>query len=683
MGIAPPAATLADTPAVPALISWSEDNRPGAETELAAPGKFTTPVAVLSLAVLYFIAAKLGLLINIAPGFASPLWPAAGLALGALLSGGLRLWPGILIGYFLASPNLDMTADGIIIAFTSGAGSAIQALVGALLTRRLIDRQTLTIRDGEIPVFLFAGGVVATLIAPTIGVTTLFLSGEINGSEYFSQWLVRWVGDVLGVVFFAPITLLLWGSTSVSIKRALRISIPLLVTAALLLAGNMALLAVENGRYRAQSESRINALIDSTLVPVNEVLLTLDSASRFFSASESVSYDELSDYLRVLKTNPLVEAVQWLALDAPGSDSFSRRYALGENVIDLTDNPDMLSRAHSAGALNKTLIDAYARPDGATGLLALIPLYPDQGVFGGLLAAEINSERVKSLLNREIPGYDLTLQVTDARDIWVPLSGTDQKTQPQAHSWSHEVHTGDVRWRVNVRPQYRFGEGGTGLGANLYYALSLVAAMLVAQTVLSGVSRELAIARSEKSLRESRSRLAAILESPCDMILAVDNTLNVIACNRTFKQLIKGLTGCTPVSGSPLPTATDAKGRTFLDYLASNFRRAMAAESVTVSQPMDLAKENEGPVWIESTYSPVKDADGSIIGAVQILRDITDRKALEEQLSSQVEELERWRDATLGRENRVLELKQEINRLLEELGRPPRYHSATKDHRGA
>ncbi len=44
-------------------------------------------------------------------------------------------------------------------------------------------------------------------------------------------------------------------------------------------------------------------------------------------------------------------------------------------------------------------------------------------------------------------------------------------------------------------------------------------------------------------------------------------------------------------------------------------------------------------------------------------------------LRAMVDELRRWQKATLGRENRVLELKREVNALLQKQGEPPRYAS--------
>ncbi len=55
------------------------------------------------------------------------------------------------------------------------------------------------------------------------------------------------------------------------------------------------------------------------------------------------------------------------------------------------------------------------------------------------------------------------------------------------------------------------------------------------------------------------------------------------------------------------------------------------------------------------------------------IRDITERKRTERAMREQLEELERWHAVTLGREGRVIELKQEVNALLAEAGQAPKY----------
>lgn len=58
--------------------------------------------------------------------------------------------------------------------------------------------------------------------------------------------------------------------------------------------------------------------------------------------------------------------------------------------------------------------------------------------------------------------------------------------------------------------------------------------------------------------------------------------------------------------------------------------------------------------------------------------DITKRKHAEGEILRQIEELKRWHDVTLDREDRVQELKCEVNELLIQLNKPIRYPSQNK-----
>ena len=57
------------------------------------------------------------------------------------------------------------------------------------------------------------------------------------------------------------------------------------------------------------------------------------------------------------------------------------------------------------------------------------------------------------------------------------------------------------------------------------------------------------------------------------------------------------------------------------------------------------------------------------------IRDITERKRAEEQIRGQLEELQRWQDVMLDREDRVQELKREVNELCRRTGEAVRYPS--------
>jgi hypothetical protein len=59
--------------------------------------------------------------------------------------------------------------------------------------------------------------------------------------------------------------------------------------------------------------------------------------------------------------------------------------------------------------------------------------------------------------------------------------------------------------------------------------------------------------------------------------------------------------------------------------------------------------------------------------------DITERKQAEKRITDQLQELQRWYDVMLDREDRVIELKKEVNDLLIQLGHPSRYQSAEEE----
>jgi len=60
---------------------------------------------IVVVAIVYAVAGKLSLLLAIPPGYATAVWPAAGIALAAVLLCGYRVLPGVWIGSFLVNCN--------------------------------------------------------------------------------------------------------------------------------------------------------------------------------------------------------------------------------------------------------------------------------------------------------------------------------------------------------------------------------------------------------------------------------------------------------------------------------------------------------------------------------------------------------------------------------------------------
>ena len=157
------------------------------------------------LFVAYVSAAKLGIELSVAHGVISPVWAPTGIALAALVLYGPRLWPAVALGAFVS--NATSGADLVDAAFIS-VGNTLEAVVGSVLLLRVGFRPEID-RVRDVFSLIVYGALLSTAIAATNGVTTLWLSGELDRS-YGSAWLLWWIGDAMGNLIVAPLMFVLW-----------------------------------------------------------------------------------------------------------------------------------------------------------------------------------------------------------------------------------------------------------------------------------------------------------------------------------------------------------------------------------------------------------------------------------------------------------------------------------------
>src|SRR4030095_2572821 len=156
------------------------------------------------LAITYFIAGKLGLMLASLHASASPVWPPAGIALAAMLLFGYRVWPAIFVGAFLV--NLT-TAGNAATSFAIATGNTFEALAGAWLVNRFAGGTN--VFDRPQGVFKFAlATAISTTVSPLFGVTSLALAGFVDWANYGEIWLTWWLGDITGDLVFTPLVLL-------------------------------------------------------------------------------------------------------------------------------------------------------------------------------------------------------------------------------------------------------------------------------------------------------------------------------------------------------------------------------------------------------------------------------------------------------------------------------------------
>ncbi len=170
-------------------------------------------VRVAILAAGYTLTGIVGLSLAIPPGYATAVWPPSGIALAAILMWGPRVWPGIAAGSVLVNLAVALTTAQATFGFTSllvalsiAVGSTVQLLVCASALRRFIG--VAQVFETGPATLAFSGiSAAACLIACTWGIATLSLSGVVGTTQLFESWMTWWLGDLIGILVFAPVFL--------------------------------------------------------------------------------------------------------------------------------------------------------------------------------------------------------------------------------------------------------------------------------------------------------------------------------------------------------------------------------------------------------------------------------------------------------------------------------------------
>jgi PAS domain S-box-containing protein len=162
-------------------------------------------VRVLAVFAAYFVAGKIGLSSPFTSENVSPVWPASGVALSAILLFGYRIWPGITAAALLVNwGNLPHGA-----AVGLACGNTLAALTGGFLLRRLSDFNAALSRLRDVLGLIVYAALGSTLVSASIGVTVLFAAHAHPWAGAGSAWLIYWLGDAMGILLVAPVLLTL------------------------------------------------------------------------------------------------------------------------------------------------------------------------------------------------------------------------------------------------------------------------------------------------------------------------------------------------------------------------------------------------------------------------------------------------------------------------------------------
>jgi PAS domain S-box-containing protein len=138
-----------------------------------------------------------------------------------------------------------------------------------------------------------------------------------------------------------------------------------------------------------------------------------------------------------------------------------------------------------------------------------------------------------------------------------------------------------------------------------------------------------AIKHADEKLTVVKNQLSTVVESSGDVIAMLDTEYRYTSFNTAFHNEFKKIFGKDLLPGDSMIQALEHLPEDLANAKAY-WSRALGGEDFIITQ--QFGDTTLGRNWYELHFSPVRDSAGVIIGAVHIVRNVTERKQTEEAL---------------------------------------------------
>lgn len=273
------------------------------------------------LVITYLMMGKLGLMLALPPGYASAIFPPAGIAIAAVFVAGRAALPAIGLGSLLLnlwvaySTHHHIAVTAFALAGLIAVASTVQAWLGGWWLRRKIGYPTSLDTPLEVVTFFISAPLIC-LISATISVSSLFALGLIEQSLFFSSWASWWIGDSLGVIMMLPLCLVAIGQPrNIWQKRLLTVAVPMLITFALLVLIFVMVSRWERKESLVEFDAMSNQVSEHLRLRFEsqEAVLKQTSALFDYRAHDSVSKQDFHQFVSTtLAGYPMIYAIEWV-----------------------------------------------------------------------------------------------------------------------------------------------------------------------------------------------------------------------------------------------------------------------------------------------------------------------------------------------------------------------------------
>lgn len=414
--------------------------------------------AIIVTGLLYFIAAWAGLFFALPPGFASVVWPGAGVALALILLYGnqalIGLWIGsMLANFYVVGQGGELSFSALLLPAWIASGSTLQAFVATYLIKRFcgwpepFESVLSTIK------FFLISGPLTCVIASSIGVFGLILFVDLPLEKWGFNWFSWWVGDTVGNWFFAPVII-------VFIKEKARLRGWLILIPSVLIFILICLAFIYSRENFIQNvEKQVVERADRTMMQLdqraNSITQTLQIVKEVFTKYEPSTQKAFQDQLGAIVGNRgEFTKVYWFDINEKNRIQYRLKYTYPIEEQDAASNynrdqsyiRELIAQSQKLGRLTSITINSgvlvapkiyIALPIYHNGNTFFKPHTPYQKEFGfyGSIVAEVNFERINEILLNAFSRWHLDVHIFQQKGKQsTTLYGQPQPYQPYSAS---------------------------------------------------------------------------------------------------------------------------------------------------------------------------------------------------------------------------------------------------------
>lgn len=632
-------------------------------------------ISIVTLCMVYALVGRLALMLAIPPGYATAIFPSAGIAVAALLIWGNRLWPGVFLGSLCMNlwigleqaPFTDITLQ---MSLAAASGAALQALAGAWLVRRFVSSPIALDTEFEIFRFMLLAGPVSCLINASMGVSFLLYNGLISPSEFAFSWFTWWTGDTIGVLITTPLLFILfanprklWWSRRNSV--ALPLISMLVVVITLFIWVSKWEMELMQFNFKEAAIETSESLRTSFSGYVNAVA----SIERFFVSSKSVDREEFHNFVtNILRDKSGIQALGWNPVisddqrskfeRARRNDGFAQfqiteRNAQGEIInanvrdeyvvvdyiepmqgnenaigFDVASNPErrqaLIAARDSGQAVASARVTLIQEKEQQAGFIFFHPVYKGPHSTVGerrqnLKGFAVGVFRIGDIINAARSKHQqemIMLNVYDITSIDKPthLYGAEDQLSNALYQWNDSLSIGGRDWGVRFTPSSGYLTDHRGWQAWAVLAFGLLFTSILGAFLLAMTGRSYLI---EELVTRRTAELSGIVSSAIEAIITVDDHGRIETINPAGEKLLGY--ELVEIVNQPIHKLIPD----FFKHPSTNNHRGASPELISNRRDTYATRKDKSEIFVELAISTITISNKILYTA--IIHDLTER----------------------------------------------------------